>query len=230
MTSHFRKSRPFHQFVPVSCFITDRIFATKGGDYGMVLRLQGMDSECLTEERLETVVSALMGAFHLFGDQFRIYQYLVKNRKTPIIRKGSYDSPLVEEAVSDRITFLEENAPLGAISPYVVVLFESSANVQSRRRTLSAAQTREDRRKALVALETTVHSFVQYVQDLFTPRILGKQESFWFFRKLLNLTDTVAGRLPLKRNADVDWQCVASRDRRQLSRHRSGFCGHRARH
>ena len=77
---------------------------------------------------------------------------------------------------------------------------------------------REDRGKALVALETTVHSFVQYVQDLFTPRILGKQEAFWFFRKLLNLTDTVAGRLPLKRNADVDWQCVASR----LDWHRNG--------
>ncbi len=218
MTSHFRRSRPFHEFVPVSCFVTDKIFATKSGDYGMVLRLQGMDSECLTEERLETVVSALMGAFHLFGDQFRLYQYLVKNRKTPIIRKGSYDSPLVEEAVSDRIAFLEENAPLGAISLYVVVLFESRFNAQGRRRTLSAAQMREDRGKALVALETTVHSFVQYVQDLFTPRILSKQEAFWLFRKLLNLTDTVAGRLPLKRNADVDWQCVASR----LDWHRNG--------
>ena len=163
MTAHFRKSRAFHEFVPVSCFVTDTVFATKAGDYGMVLRVHGMDAECLTEERLESVVAALIRAFHLFGDQFRVYQYLIKNRKMPVTRKESYGNPLVEEAISDRVTFLEATAPLGAVGAYFVVLLESSLHGQRHERPMSSARLREERGKALIALETTVRSFVRYV-------------------------------------------------------------------
>ncbi len=211
LMAHFRKSKPFHEFVPVSCFVSDTVFVTKSGDYGTALQLKGVDAECLTDERLESIMSALNAAFRLFGEEFRVYQYLVKNRKSPVVRKSSYQNALVEQAVADRVAYLEKTAPLGAISLYVVILWESDPNAEGVRRTPSASRLRGEHGRATVALKTTVHSFIQYLKDLFEPRILQKQEAFWLFRKLLNLTDDVAGRIPLKRNTDVDWQSVATR-------------------
>ena len=215
-TAHFRQSKAFHAFVPVSCFVNDTVFATKNGEYGSVLSLQGLDDECLTAERLETIVSTLMGAFQLFGDRFRLYQYLIKTRKTPIVRQESYDNPVVEQAIADRIAFLEATAPLGSVRLYLVVLYETGSDSHPGKRRVGA--WREQRAQALATLEATVEAFRRYVSDLFAPRLLEKREAFWFLRKLLNLTDEAASRLALKRHTDVDWQAVASR----LDWHRDG--------
>ncbi len=218
LVAHFRKSKPFHEFVPVSCFVSDTVFVTKNGDYGTALQLKGIDAECLTDERLESVMSALNAAFRLFGEEFRVYQYLVKNRKSPVVRKSSYQNALVEQAVADRVAYLEKTAPLGAISLYVVILWESDPNASDGGEAYavsSASRLRGEHGRATVALKDD-SSFIHPVPEglPFEPRIgLQKQEAFlWAVsRKLLNLTDDVADRIPLKRNTDVDWQSVATR-------------------
>jgi type IV secretion system protein VirB4 len=207
--AHFRQSKPFHAFVPISAFVNDSAFVTKHGEYGCALRLHGIDDECLTDERLEAVVSTLTGAFSLFGERFRLYQYLIKSRKKSIVRQETYADPKLAEVIQDRIEFLENHAPLGSVQLYLVILFECETTGQKHR--TSVDRLRKERTHALATLSSTVQSFKRYVDDLVMPEVLPKRECFWLLRKLLNLTDGAASRLPLKRNVGVDWQTVASR-------------------
>jgi type IV secretion system protein VirB4 len=201
---HYHHSRPFHRAVPVRYFATDEVFVTRQGACGLVLSLRGIDDECLTAERLEATSHALVAALRLFDERFRLYQYLIKTGTSDLPRKKRYASDSIEDTIRDRLDFL--NGKLSQIELYFVVLYEPPVYRQHRRATVSG-----DRFQDIDRLLATAQSFQSSVKDLFAPRVLKQQDSFRFFRFLLNLDWQKAGRVSLKSPAMVDYQAVASR-------------------
>jgi type IV secretory pathway VirB4 component len=65
-------------------FIDDRIFLTKSGDLGMVLRARGVDYECLDLTAIDIITKRLESAFKFFDENCRVYQYLFKRNNEAI--------------------------------------------------------------------------------------------------------------------------------------------------
>src|SRR5688572_26915499 len=95
LLQHYRHSRAFHQHVPFMSFVHENVFLTRKGAYGVVLQLSGIDDECLTDQRLEAVSTALVAAFKLFDEHFRLYQYFIKIQQDELPRNESYPSDAV---------------------------------------------------------------------------------------------------------------------------------------
>jgi type IV secretion system protein VirB4 len=190
--------------VPVRYFATDEVFITRQGACGLVLSLRGIDDECLTAERLEAASHALVAAFRLFDERFRLYQYLIKTGWSAVPRKERYASESAEGTVRDRVEFL--NGKLSQIELYFVILREPAVHIQHRRAAIT-----EGRSQDIDHLLAAARSFQNSLKDVFAPRVLSRQAAFRFLRFLLNLDWQKAGRVPLKSPAMVDYQAVASR-------------------
>ena len=86
-------------------FIDEHIFLTKSGDLGVVLEVRGVDYECLDGTALDALTKRLESAFKLFGDDYRIYQYLFKRNNPPVPHR-LYGNPVVDTAIQNRIAYL----------------------------------------------------------------------------------------------------------------------------
>src|SRR6202047_1750826 len=112
-------------------FIDEHIFLTKSGDLGVILEVRGVDYECLDGAALDGLTKRLESALRLFGDDYRVYQYLFK-RNNPGIPHRLYGNPVVDAAIQNRIAYLQSKAEnLFALSIYYVVLFEGSRDARS---------------------------------------------------------------------------------------------------
>src|SRR5688572_26319489 len=106
LLQHYRQSKALHRHVPFTSFVHENVFLTRKGGYGVVYQLTGIDDECLTEQRLEAVSTALITALKLFDEHFRVYQYFVKARQDELPRNATYPSDAVHAIVEDRAAFL----------------------------------------------------------------------------------------------------------------------------
>jgi type IV secretory pathway VirB4 component len=68
----------------VFSFIDDHTFLTKSGDLGVVLRVQGIDYECLDHSQIDAFARRFEAALRSLTDEFRLYQYLLKRNKPTI--------------------------------------------------------------------------------------------------------------------------------------------------
>lgn len=209
LLQHYRKSKAFHRHVPFTCFVDENVFLTRKAAYGVVFRLTGIDDECLTEQRLEAVSTALTTGFKLFDDNCRIYQYFIKNNQPDLLHNASYPNDAVQALVEDRATFIRDKGGLANIGIYLVVLYEANAAKGVRRK--QQRETRDSREQAINTLLAKANSFQISLSDLLRPQLLDRQEMFRFFRFLLNLDEAVAKRVPLKSPSMIDYQAVASR-------------------
>src|SRR5436305_19737 len=73
-----RDSGALHTLVNLFGFIDDEAFLTKSGDVGVILRVRGVDDECLTREQADHVANRLTSALRVFDEHCRLYQYLLK--------------------------------------------------------------------------------------------------------------------------------------------------------
>src|ERR1700689_3254407 len=80
-------------------FWNERVFLTKSGDVGMVLRLPGVDYESLDHAEQEYAIKRLEAALKAFGPGFHVYQYLFKQNR-PEIPFEHYDDPVVGAALA----------------------------------------------------------------------------------------------------------------------------------
>src|ERR1700733_1094773 len=90
-------------------FVDEEIFLTKGGDVGIVLGMSGVDYECLDSNTVENLTRRLTSAFRIFDEKCRVYQYLFKRNRESIPFK-TYDNPVVDAAIQNRIAYLNTKA------------------------------------------------------------------------------------------------------------------------
>ena len=90
----------------------------------MVLRVEGVDYECLDHKQTDSLTKRLESALRLLGPQFRVYQILFKS-SGETIPHGEYDNPVVRQAVDDRTAYFERKAgELYSLQIYYVILYE----------------------------------------------------------------------------------------------------------
>jgi type IV secretory pathway VirB4 component len=105
-------------------FIDDEVFLTKSGDLGIVLSIDGVDYECLDTNTIENLTARLTAAFRLFDENCRVYQYLFKRNRERIPFK-TYDNPVVNAAIHNRIDYLNTKADsLYSVQIRFVILYE----------------------------------------------------------------------------------------------------------
>ncbi len=213
-------------------FISEQVFLTKTGDLGVILEVRGVDYECLDGASIDALTKRLESALKLFGEDYRVYQYLFK-RNNPGIPHQLYGNAVVDAAIENRIAYLQSKSDrLFSLSIYYVVLFEGA----SRARTLTnvlleiAEQPRQalgelrawfstekqvvflDRElvKAQSALLQKAGSFLLQVADFLSVRLLDKPEAFRVLSQILNFAPHKLEHARLKHDTFLDYYLAAS--------------------
>jgi type IV secretion/conjugal transfer VirB4 family ATPase len=229
VTRDFREAGAMSTLIPLYGFVDDGMFLTKGGDLGVVLRLGGVDYECLDAVDCETVAKRFEVALRLWDEHTRLYQYVLRRNCVSWTDAAPADSP-VDALLRRRRTFLEaKEDELYSVDLYLVILSEANRHTephppslrralrapgQTLREWLSPAGTvvRLDRqlRRRCQQLRHRVDAFALQLDDTIRPRVLSNAEAFAFFRGILNYTPAKAEMVRLREDAFLDYDCCDS--------------------
>ncbi len=204
----YQEAGAFHSLFAPHCFIDDHVFLTKANQLGVVLRVEGIDYECLTEATLESYTKRAAAAWRSFDDRFRIYQYVVKQDRAAIGRADEFLNPAVRQTVQNRSEYLSSKAQgLFTIQIFYVLLFEPGAPgglraISNKKVLRILAHQLERNRNTLLG---HVESFQRTIGDLLGLSLLGKKESFAFLRLLTNLDPEIAATGRLKYDRHIDY-------------------------
>src|ERR1700675_2242724 len=213
-------------------FVSDQVFLTKTGDLGVILEVRGVDYECLDGASIDALTKRLEAALKLFGDDYRVYQYLFK-RNNPAIPHKFYGNAVVDAAIENRIAYLRSKSDrLFSLSIYYVVLFEGARDVrtlgnvllelpQHPREALGELQAWFSTHKQVMFLDRElvkaqstllqkVGSFLLQVADFLTVRILDKQDAFRVLTQILNFAPHKIEHARLKHDTFLDYYVAAS--------------------
>jgi type IV secretion system protein VirB4 len=107
-TPWFAKAGAACSIVPISRFVNGRIFVLKGGGYGCLFSLAGIDEEGLTDQELEAQMRSIEGALRALPEGSCLYQYTRVLSGCNLPRKATYANPVTQVFVDDRLAFLEK--------------------------------------------------------------------------------------------------------------------------
>jgi type IV secretion system protein VirB4 len=125
-TPWFAKAGAACSIVPISRFVGPSIFALKGGGYGCLFSLTGLDEEGLTEQELDSRVRQIEGALRTLPEGSCLYQYARVMSGFDLPRQKQYASQVTETFVGDRLLFLQKNAAFRRIDLHWCLTLEPS--------------------------------------------------------------------------------------------------------
>jgi len=205
-TPWFAKAGAACSIVPIARFLGPSIFALKGGGYGCVFSLTGIDEEGVTDLGLESRMRSIEGALRGLPEGSCLYQYTRVMSGFDLPRRQQYENPVTEVFASDRLDFLNETAGFRRIDLHWCLTLEpSKAKAFDRRPQENAIDTS----RTLADLEKTATILESHLGNSLGLRKLGKTEAFQFFSYLFNLEEW-AERDQLRGDAGVDRQIVKS--------------------
>ena len=205
-TPWFAKAGAACSIVPISRFIGDGIFALKGGGYGCLFSLTGMDEEALTDQELEGRTRSIEGALRGLPEGACLYQYTRILSGFELPRQKRYDHPATENFMSDRLTFLRKTANFRRIDLHWCLSIEpQQANPFERKPKEQAA----DSSKKLIVLQKAATILQSHLNGSLGLERLDKNKTFQFFSYLFNLEEWAAAD-QLSSDDGVDRQIVKS--------------------
>lgn len=182
----FAKAGAACSIVPIARFVNDHIFALKGGGYGCLFELSGVDEEGLTDQELESQLRMIEGALRGLPEGASLYQYARVRSGYDLPRQQSYSNPVTHTFVRDRLEFLEQTAAFRRIDLHWCLTLEpSKVEALDRRPQENAAATS----RMLAELEKTATLLAGNLGSTIGLRLLDKQGAFQFFSYLFNLED-----------------------------------------
>jgi type IV secretion/conjugal transfer VirB4 family ATPase len=232
IVKNFKETGALNENVSIYGFLDDQVFLTKGGDVGAVLRVEGVDYECLDHKQTDSLTKRLESALRLLGPQFRVYQLLFKS-SGETIPHGAYDNPVVRQAVNDRTAFFEKKAgDLYSLRIYYVILYEGAKHQAKLTRSLlrltsDPKEAVEELKGFLSSKKQTVlidsaiekqhrlllhqvRSLILQLSDFVNIEVGGKQEVFSVMKRLLNFSPMKIEHTRLKYNTHVDYYVADS--------------------
>lgn len=224
---NYKETGSLNENVSIFGFLDDHVFLTKGGDVGVVLRVEGVDYECLDFRETDDLAKRLESALRLLGPQFRVYQILFKS-SGETIPHGTYDNPVVRQAVDDRMAFFERKAgELYSLRIYYVILYEGDKHqakssrsmlkltlepkqalvelkglLSRKKQTILIGDSIERRHRLLL---NQVRSLILQLSDFVKIDASDKQEAFVALKRLLNLSPLKIDHARLKYDTHVDY-------------------------
>src|SRR6266849_1903836 len=97
----YEDSGALHAHISVLEAIDENSFLTKAGHLFSMLRVDGVDDECLDPGQVDHIAQRVESAFRLLDENFRLYQYLIKTHAKSI-EYGKSELPVVQEALGNR--------------------------------------------------------------------------------------------------------------------------------
>ena len=202
----FAKAGAACSIVPISRFVSDHIFAMKGGGYGCFFQLSGMDDEGLTDQELESQLRMIEGSLRGLPEGATLYQYTRVRAGFPLPRQTSYPNSVTEVFVRERLEFLEKTAGFRRIDLHWCLTLEpSKVKAFESKPQENAAQTS----RMLAELQKTATLLAGNLTGTIGLRALDKQSTYRFLSYLFNLEDW-ADDGHLRGNTGLDRQIVQS--------------------
>jgi type IV secretion system protein VirB4 len=205
-TPWFAKAGAACSIVPISRFVGPSIFALKGGGYGCLFSLTGLDEEGLTEQELDARVRQIEGAVRTLPEGSCLYQYARVMSGFDLPRQKQYASEVTEAFASDRLSFLQKNAAFRRIDLHWCLTLEPSKLKTFDRKPQEKAI---DTSRMLSDVEKTATLLEGHLGTSLGLKLLEKSEAFQFFSYLFNLEEW-AGQDQLRSDTGVDRQIVKS--------------------
>jgi type IV secretion system protein VirB4 len=203
-TPWFAKAGAACSIVPIARFVSPNIFALKGGGYGCLFSLMGIDEEGVTDLGLDSRMRSIEGALRGLPEGSCLYQYTRVMSGCDLPRQQKYSNPVTEVFASDRMDFLNKTAGFRRIDLHWCLTLEPSKAKAFERKPQENAI---DRSRMLADLEKTATILESHLGSSLGLRILDKTEAFQFFSYLFNLEEW-AERDQLRGDAGVDRQIV----------------------
>ncbi len=202
----FAKAGAACSIIPISRFVNERIFALKGGGYGCLFSLAGIDEEGLTDQEVEAQVRSIEGALRGLPEGSCLYQYTRVMSGFDLPRKQHYANSVTEVFVDDRLAFLEKTARFRRIDLHWCLTLESpQMNALARRPKEHSADTS----RMLANLEKLTALLEGHLGSSLGLKLLEKNETYQFFSYLFNLEEWAADG-HLQSDTGVDRQIVKS--------------------
>src|SRR5271154_2826912 len=120
----FTSAKAANSIVPISRFVGPTIFATKTSGYGGLFSLAGVDEEGLTDQELDAKVRAIEGGLRGLPEGSCLYQYMRVTSGFDIPRRATYDDPITQSFLNDRLEFLDKTANFRRIDLLWCLAFE----------------------------------------------------------------------------------------------------------
>jgi type IV secretion system protein VirB4 len=203
-TPWFAKAGAACSIVPIARFVGPEIFALKGGGYGCLFALTGIDEEGLTDLELESRMRSIEGSLRGLPEGSCLYQYTRVMSGFDLPRQAKYGNPATEVFASDRLTFLENTAGFRRIDLHWCLTLEPSKVKAFERKPQENAV---DTSRMLADLEKTATILQSHLGNAIGLRLLGKTKTFQFFSYLFNLEEW-AEQDQLRSDTGVDRQIV----------------------
>jgi len=203
-TPWFAKAGAACSIVPIARFVNDRIFALKGGGYGCLFSLTGIDEEGLTDQGLEAQMRSIEGALRGLPEGACLYQYTRVMSGFDLPRKAQYGSPVTQVFVDDRLAFLEKTANFRRIDLHWCLTLEPPTAAALGRK---PKEQYADTTRMLADLEKTATLLEGHLGGSFGLKLLEKNDVFQFFSYLFNLEEWAAA-YTLTADDGVDRQIV----------------------
>ncbi|MBB6144107.1 type IV secretion system protein VirB4 [Silvibacterium bohemicum] len=202
----FAKAGAACSIVPIARFIGPNIFALKGGGYGCLFALTGIDEEGLTDQELESRMRSIEGALRGLPEGACLYQYTRVMSGYELPRQKQYSNPVTQVFVDDRLTFLEKTAGFRRIDIHWCLTLEPSKLKAFERKPQENAA---DSSRMLAELQKAATILGGHLGSLLGLRLLDKADAFQFFSYLFNLEEW-ASQAQLRDDAGVDRQIVSN--------------------
>lgn len=202
----FAKAGAASSIVPIARFVSRHIFALKGGGYGCLFALDGIDEEGLTDRELDAQMHAIEGALHGLPEGSCLYQYTCTRSGFDLPRRGNYSNPVTQAFVHDRIALLERTAGFRRIDLHWCLTLEpTQISPFERKPQENAAETA----RRLAELQKIAAILEAQLGAALGLRLLEKDTVFQFFSYLFNLEEWAAIDR-LRSDTGVDRQIVKS--------------------
>jgi type IV secretion system protein VirB4 len=200
----FAKAGAACSIVPIARFVTPNIFALKGGGYGCLFTLTGMDEEGLTDLELDARMRSIEGSLRGLPAGSCLYQYTRVMSGCDLPRQAKYTNPITEVFVSDRLSHLVGSAGFRRIDLHWCLTLEpSQAKAFQRTPQGNIAETS----RMLAELQKTATVLEVHLGSALGLRLLAKADVFQFFSYLFNLEEW-SGQDHLRSDTEVDHQIV----------------------
>jgi len=200
----FTKAGAATGIMPLSHFVSENIFALKGGGYGCLFSLAGIDEESRTDEDLEVRVRGVEASLRGLPPGACLYQYTRVMAGFSLPRRKEYADPITESFADDRIEFLNRTARFRRIDLHWCLTIEPEvSNPLSRK----PKEQRGATDRQLFELEKAATILESHMSDSIGLKLLFKEEVFQFFSYLFNLEEW-ASEVLLRSDVGVDRQLV----------------------
>ena len=200
----FAKAGAACSIVPIARFVNDHIFALKGGGYGCLFHLSGVDEEGLTDQELESRLRMIEGGLRGLPEGACLTQYTRVRSGFELPRQGNYANPVTQVFVEDRLRFLNASAGFRRIDLHWCLTLEPSKvkSFERKPRENAAATSR-----MLAELQKTATLLAGNLEGSVGLHLLNKDGAFQFFSYLFNLEDW-AEQGHLQNDTSIDRQIV----------------------